>query len=524
MTLLTDAASCLGGLGLFLTGIRNLSAIMLQLCGRPLRRAVAAHGRKPVSVALAGTVAGALLQSSNGITFIIVSMVSAGLLPMVTAMPLLLWANLGTSALVIVASIDLHVLALLMLGIPGVWLFLDSRTGTTRRQVMEAVLAIGMLFLGLELLHSGTSELGNGGTTGDVMQFLAAYPPVAFVAGLAVTMFTQSSSTTTIIAVTASKMGLLPSHGAALLVIGASLGSGVSVMIMGASTRGSQRQLVLFQGLTKLLGVVALGPLIALEDITGWPLLQAGMQAIVPEPGRQLAILYVACQVAALAAFYMLAKPIGRLLTAVAPPLPAESLAVPEFIYDAAVGDADMALLLAEKEQMRLTGRLASTLEVPDPATADSVKRLSDEIDRFLGSIAGSGEDTAAVPRAQLDRLVNLRARNEVLRLLHDTVFQLGQTRNGMPPGEAAALGDALTQGLGAVLLCADDAARDGDAETVDMLKRISSDRSAAVDAMRRRLVKATNQEAVYRLTSLFERAVWLVQRYALLLRSAAPE
>jgi phosphate:Na+ symporter len=208
----------------------------------------------------------------------------------------------------------------------------------------------------------------------------------------------------------------------------------------------------------------------------------------------------------------------------VAPPLPAESLAVPEFIYDAAVGDADMALLLAEKEQTRLTGRLVSMLEVPDAATADSVERLSDEINRFLGSIAGSGEDTAAVPRAQIDHLVNLRARTEVLRLLHSTVFQLGLTRNAMPPGEAAALGDALTQGLGAVLMCADDAARDGDQETVDTLKRISSDRSAAVDAMRRRLVKATNQEAVYRLTSLFERAVWLVQRYALLLQSAAPE
>jgi phosphate:Na+ symporter len=293
---------------------------------------------------------------------------------------------------------------------------------------------------------------------------------------------------------------------------------------MGASTRGSQRQLVLFQGLTKLLGVAVLGPLIALEDITGWPLLQAGMQAIVPEPGRQLAFLYLACQLAALAAYYALAQPIGRLLVAVAPPLPAESLAVPQFIYDAAVGDADMALLLAEKEQMRVAARLASTLEAPDPATADSVERLSDEIDRFLGSIAGSGEDTAAVPRTQLDRLVNLRARTEVLRLLHDTVFQLGLTRSRMPPGEAAALGDALTQGLGAVLMCADDAAREADAETVETLKRISSDRSAAVDAMRRRLVKATNQEAVYRLTSLFERAVWLVQRYALLLEAPVAE
>jgi phosphate:Na+ symporter len=443
---------------------------------------------------------------------------------MVTAMPLLLWANLGTSALVFIASIDLRLLTMLMLGIPGIWLFLDSRTGTMRRQVIEAVLAVGMLFLGLELLHAGTSEFGNGGTTAEFIEFVGAYPPIAFLVGLAITMFTQSSSTTTIIAVTASKMGLLPSHGAALLVIGASLGSGVSVMIMGASARGSQRQLVLFQGLTKLLGVAVLGPLIALEDITGWPLLQAGMQEIVPEPARQLAFLYLACQLAALAAFYALARPIGRLLVRVAPPLPAESLAVPQFIYDAAIGDADMALLLAEKEQMRIAARLASTLEAPDPATADSVMRLSDEIDRFLGNIAGSGEDTAAVPRAQLDRLVNLRARTEVLRLLHDTVFQLGLTRSRMPPGEAAALGDALTQGLGAVLMCADDAARDGDTESVEMLKRISSDRSAAVDAMRRRLVKATNQEAVYRLTSLFERAVWLVQRYALLLQAPIPE
>ena len=494
---------------------------MLQLGGRPLRRAIAAHGRKPGLVALAGTVAGALLQSSNGITFILVSMVSAGLLPIVTAMPLLLWANLGTSALVILAAVDLRLMTLLLLGISGIWLFLDRKAGTMRRQILEAMLALATLFLGLELVRTGTSELGSGAAVANVMSAVGTSLPIAFTLGLLATLFTQSSSTTTIIAVTASQMGLLASHGAVLLVIGASLGSGASVVLMGASARGSQRQLVLFQGLSKLLGVLVLSPLVVLEDATGWPLLQTGMRAVIQEPGQQLAFVYLACQIAALVTYYVLAQPIGRVLTKAAPPLAAESLGVPLFIYDAAVGDADIALTLAEKEQMRVSGQLAVTLQDPDQATAGSIERLVEEIERFLTSIAQSREDTTTLPREELDRLVNLRARNEVLRLLHDTAFQLGLTRGAIPPGPTADLADALTQGFGAVLMCADDAARDSAADNIELLKQISSDRSHVVDAMRRRLVRATNQETVYRLTSLFERAVWLVQRYALLLESA---
>nr|WP_294525155.1 Na/Pi symporter [uncultured Rhodopila sp.] len=521
MTALLGVAWFFGGLGLFFTGIRNLSATMLQLGGRSLRKAIGLHGGNPGLVALSGTVAGALLQSTNGITFILVSMVSAGLVPMVTAMPMLLWANLGTSALVILASIDLRLVSMALMGVSGIWLFLDRKAGTTRRQVMEAALALAMLFLGLELMHAGTSELGSGAAAAEVLGIVGGSPPIAFVVGLAVTLFTQSSSATTIIAVSPSQIGLLPFPGAALVVIGASLGSGFSAMLMGASARGSQRQLVLFQGLTKLIGVVVLIALIVLEDLTGWPLLIAGVRAVAEGPGRQLAFIYLACQVAALAGYFVLARPIRRLLTAVAPPLPAESLAVPQFIYDAAVGDADIALTLAEKEQARVSGQLALTLEDPDPATASGIERLTLEIDRFLSNIAVSAEDTAALPRTEIDRLVNLRARNEVLRLLHDTVFQLGLARGKMPPGETAALADALTQGLGAVLMCADDAAREPEAETIELVRQISSDRSTVVDAMRRRLVKAANQESVYRTTSLFERAVWLVQRYAVLLQAA---
>ncbi len=525
MTGIDAIASFLGGLGLFFTGIRSLSANMVQIGGRPLRQAVSGHMQNPLLVAIVGVASGVLLQSANGITFILVSIVTAGLLQMTAAMPLLLWANLGTSALVAVAAIDLRLVTLLALGLSGIWLYIDRSSGTTRRQVLEVVLAIGLLFLGLELLRAGTAGFRTYGAASGAVALAESSGTVAFLLGCIVTLFTQSSSATAILAISATQAGLLPIQGAALLVLGASLGSGVSVVLMGSSTRGSQRQLVLFQGLTKLLGVAVVLPLVLVEELTGWPLLLRTVQEMADDPGRQLALVYLACQLAALAVCAIPARPIRRLLSAVAPPLEAESLARLQFIYQAAVGDADIALILAEKEQARVSARLAPALEQPDDVAAASVAHLCGDIARFLGSIAGSNDGAvAALPRVMLDRLANLQARNEVLRSLYETVHQIARTRAGLPPGATATLADTLSQGLGAVLMCTDDAASSGAVEDIELLKEISSDRSRVVDALRRRLVQADNQEVVYRMTSQFERAVWLVERYALLLEAGAEE
>jgi len=525
MTGIEAIASFLGGLGLFFTGIRSLSANMLQIGGRPIRQAVAGHVHNPALVAVVGIAAGALLQSSNSITFILVSMITAGLLEIITAMPLLLWANLGTSALVAVAAIDLRLVTLLALGIAGIWLYVDRSSGTTRRQVMEVVLAIAVLLLGLQMLRTGAAGLRTSGAASDVMTLAEASGVGAFLLGCVVTLFTQSSSATAILAVSATQTGLMPFQGAVLMVLGASVGSGVSVVLMGTSARGNQRQLVLFQGITKLLGVAVIMPLVIVERVTGWPLLLRGVQAAAADSGQQIALVYLACQMAALAVCVILARPILRLLAAIAPPLEAENLARPQFIYQAAVGDADIALILAEKEQARVSAHLAPALEQADEVAAASIAHLCGEVGGFLGSIAGSNDGAvAALPRTVLDRLANLQARNEVLRSLHETVHQIARTRGDLPPGPAAALADALSQGLGAVLMCVDDAARTGAANDIALLKQISSDRSSVVDALRRRLIQAENQELVYRLTSLFERAVWLVGRYALLLEAGADD
>ncbi len=521
MTGIDAIADFLGGLGLFFTGIRSLSANMLQIGGRPLRLAVAGDAHNPVLIAIVGIAAGALLQSSNGITFILVSMNTAGLLRISAAMPLLLWANLGTSALVAVAAIDLHLVTLLALGIAGIWLYVDRAGGTTRRRVMEVVLSVALVFLGLEMLRAGTGGLRVSSASSDAIALAGASGVGAFLLGCVVTLFTQSSSATAILAVSATQSGLLPFHGAVMLVLGASLGSGLSVVLMGGSTRGSQRQLVLFQGLTKLLGIAVILPLILIEEATSWPLLLRGVQMATPDSGQQLALVFLACQAAALAVCLLPQVHLRRVVAALAPPLEVENLARPQFIYAAAVGDADIALILAEKEQARVAAQLAPTLEQIDEMAAASIARLCGDIASFLTSIASSNDGgAAALPLTVLDRLANLQARNELLRSLHETALQVARTRGQLASGTAADLADALSQGLGALLMCVDDAARTGEPDDIVLLRQLSSDRSSVVDELRRRLIHTESQDVVFNLTSLFERAVWLVQRYAVLLNA----
>jgi phosphate:Na+ symporter len=515
---LNGLASFIGGLGLFFTGLKSLSNHMLQIGGRPLRLAVSRLGHRPGRLALVGTAAGALLQSSNGITLILVSLVTADLVTLATAMPILLWANLGTTVLVLAASIDLRLAALLLAGVTGLWLYFDRNTAARRRHLLEALLAIAILFLGLELMRDGTAGVRNSEIATALLGWASRSSWVAFALGCGLTLVTQSSSTTTILAAGASAAGLLPFETSTLLVLGAGLGSGGSVLLLGADRRGSQRQLVLFQALTKLLGVAVVLPLLMLEDLTHLPLIQAGIRQLSSDPGRELAFIYLACQIGSLAAYGLCGRGIRRLLARAAPPLADEQLGRPQFIYDEALADADTALILADKEQARVAVLLGQRLEPDALPTGAQAARLTDEIGRFLNAL-GAG-NTMLNPE-DLDRLANLQARNEALRALHETVDQITAACGPIPAGtEVATLADALTVGLGAVLMCVEDAAGH-EAEDVLLLKQLSSDRSEVVNNLRRRAIHAEGQQTVYVLTSLFERAIWLVQRYAVLLEDA---
>src|ERR1700742_4931270 len=94
-------ASILAGLGLFYIGIKGLAANLSQLAGRGLRVWVALSTGTYVTRALVGIIAGALTQSTGAVTVILMSLTTADLISTRRAAAILVWANVGTAALVL---------------------------------------------------------------------------------------------------------------------------------------------------------------------------------------------------------------------------------------------------------------------------------------------------------------------------------------------------------------------------------------------------------------------------------------
>jgi hypothetical protein len=219
-----------------------------------------------------------------------------------------------------------------------------------------------------------------------------------------------------------------------------------------------------------------------------------------------------------------------RLLARSTDPAPEDDLARPIYLNRQALADPPTALSLAEREQQRvacmLASRLARSGETAPASGPDRTGRaaatLLDKIDLFLTGLATGGGLSAA----QMTHLTGLRSRDEVLRALHETLGELaGRLRD---PGAHLPdwLAEALSEGLGTILLIAEDAARSF--EDVDLLLRMTSDRSALVERLRSRAMTSwtdgdtSDQGAVYVVTALYERTVWLLRRYAHLLETVA--
>lgn len=120
---------------------------MKQMTGRRFRSWVARATGNAFASAMVGVIAGIVTQSSNAVTFIVVSLVTSGMVVMRRALPVLAWANVGTSLLVFLATLDIHLAVLYLLGVVGFCHYFGLNDNDRYRHLVGALFGVGMLFL-----------------------------------------------------------------------------------------------------------------------------------------------------------------------------------------------------------------------------------------------------------------------------------------------------------------------------------------------------------------------------------------
>ena len=508
-------AGLFGGLGLFFIGVKGMSGQLVAMAGGRMRAAILHGTSSPYHAALLGLVMGAVAQSSNAITFIVASLRAAAMIAPRRILPLLAWANVGTAGLVFIATLDTRIAALILLGLAGFANYFGVDAGGRLRPLLAAIAGLGSMLLGLGLVKSAATPLRDFYIVSEVLAFAAESWLPHFLLGAFITIIAQSSSTVSILAITLSSAGLISFEQATATVYGASLGSGLAVFLLAGGIDGTARQPVIWQTIIRVSGSVIFLLLLWIERSFDIPLILWLAQQIPAEADTRLAFIFLLLQLATALLAAPFHKPLERMLERVAPASENETQSRPRYLYPQALDDAPSALQLVAAEQRLLTGRLPHIL---DPVREDSdgsvsvstvaMAALEVEIGRFTTELLAR-----AMPPESLQEAVRLQARLGLITALRETLDDYVSTAQELAGSTPAASVGAMSEALHLLL----EELRDIDKDTTgEWLAELASDRGEMMQQLRRQAAGA-GQERFVVLTGLFERAVWLIRRLALM-------
>ncbi|HMO41228.1 MAG TPA: Na/Pi symporter [Saprospiraceae bacterium] len=258
-----DIWRLLAGLGIFLFGMFLLEEGIQILSGRAFQRLLQQFTNHRIKAVLTGTVATAVLQSSSAVSLMVLAFAGAGVLAMSNAIGVILGSNLGTTFTAwIVATVgfkvNIEAFAMPFIGLGGLGLIFFGKK-PRYAAISRLLTGFGFLFMGLEYMKVAVSGyMDSVGTE----QFAGLHPLLFIVFGFVFTAITQSSSASLAIILAAVNAGMAGLTAASIFVIGANIGTTMTVMLgaLGGSSIKKRVALshVLFNWITGVLALLSL--------------------------------------------------------------------------------------------------------------------------------------------------------------------------------------------------------------------------------------------------------------------------
>ncbi len=186
-----------GGLGLFLFGMMQMSDGLKKAAGKRLRGILESMTKRRVVGCLVGAGITALIQSSSAATVMVVGFVNAGLLTLKQSISVIIGTNIGTTATAWLVSISGFEFKITSYALPAIAIGLAMQMfGRTRmvKNMGEILLGFGILFIGIDFMKGGFNGLEESSRTQEVLVKAADNPLLALLAGVILTMLIQSSS------------------------------------------------------------------------------------------------------------------------------------------------------------------------------------------------------------------------------------------------------------------------------------------------------------------------------------------
>ncbi len=245
--------SLLGGLGLFLYGMKLMSDSLETMAGDRMRRVLEVLTNRRLKAIAVGAGVTAIIQSSSATTVMVVGFVNAGLMTLLQATGVIMGANIGTTITAQLIAFKLSDVApiILFLGVV-MTAFLKQRK---LNRLGGIVLGFGMLFVGLTFMSEAMVPLRSNETFKDLMMNFKS-PLIGVLVGAGVTAIIQSSSASIGILQALALMGLVQLDSAVYIVLGQNIGTCITAVLAAIGTSTNSKRTAGIHLIFNILGTV----------------------------------------------------------------------------------------------------------------------------------------------------------------------------------------------------------------------------------------------------------------------------
>lgn len=373
----------LGEIALLLWGISMVNSGVQRAFGSDLRWILGLGLKTRSRAFMSGLGVTTVLQSSTATALMVASFAAGGAVELVSALAVMLGANVGTTLIVQVLSFDVSLVfpALIFGG------FVAYRKGRTSRvrDMGRAVIGLGLMLLSLHLVTETMHPIESSTI---LKEMLASSDPIILIilAG-ALAWAAHSSVAAMLFIMSLASAGVVGPQQALAMVLGANLGTALNPLLEG--TGGDPIKLRVPTGnLTiRLIGCAIALPLIG--PIT------TSLAALEPQPARLAANFHTLFNVVLSLVFFPVLPWIAQILRKALPEqVKAADPGVPQYLDADALDTPSVALSNAAREVLRMTDVVETMLRgsqdlfhQDDLTRVSSISHTDDVVDRLYTAI-----------------------------------------------------------------------------------------------------------------------------------------
>lgn len=246
-----------GGLGIFLMGMKFMSEGMQAIAGKGLRNLIGSITNNKLMACGVGTIVTCIVQSSSVTTVMVIGFVNGGFMTLAQAIGVIFGANIGTTITGWIIAFKIGKWGLPILGISA-FIHLFSKNERLRYTAM-ALMGVGMIFFGLQTMSGGFKDPL---VKEEITQIFSAMNGTGYMAlfkcifvGCIVTMIVQSSSATLGVTIVLAVNGVISYEIAAGLILGENVGTTITAFIASIGTTVNAKRAAYAHVIFNLTGV-----------------------------------------------------------------------------------------------------------------------------------------------------------------------------------------------------------------------------------------------------------------------------